>query len=129
MRPLTIPHFLFRREKGSEKACGRTRFGQIPLIAHLENGARDTRSVGAWWSVLCLASCQRAPDPFPKRAGDLSALRMAAVVSGLAPLFVRTAESGVACFERGNFCLRLYIPAVKTTIQVSLAPCWWGKAV
>ena len=60
MRPLTILHFLFRREKGSEKACGRTRFGQIPLIAHLGNGARDTRSVGVWWRVLCLVSCQRA---------------------------------------------------------------------
>ena len=60
MRPLTIPHFLFRREKGSEKACGRTRFGQIPLIAHLENGARDTRPPGVGCCVLCLASCQRA---------------------------------------------------------------------
>ena len=60
MRPLTILHFLFRREKGSEKACGRTRFGQIPLIAHLGNGARDTRPPGVWWCVLWMASCQRA---------------------------------------------------------------------
>ena len=62
MRPLTILHFLFRREKGSEKACGRTRFGQIPKIARLENGAREFRVRGerVGWSFVWHSVSARA---------------------------------------------------------------------
>ena len=43
----------------------------------------------------------RAPDPFPKRAGDLSALRMAAAVCGSAVLFFRAAKAGEIVFLCG----------------------------
>ena len=63
---------------------------------------------GKWGARYASAGClvarflfgilsARAPDPFPKRAGDLSALRMAAARRGLAPFFLRAA--GVAALR------------------------------
>ena len=60
-------------------------------------GARYA-SAGRWVlrSLVVILSA-RAPDPFPKRAGDLSALRMAAATCGLAPFFFQAA--GVAALR------------------------------
>ena len=52
----------------------------------------------------------RAPDPFSKRAGDLSALRMAAVSCGLGVLFFRVAGGGWVCFVVGGWVCGERVP-------------------
>ena len=62
-----------------------------------KRGARYAFAGRKWDFPLLGILSARAPDPFPKRAGDLSALRMAAACRGLARDEFRVVVNGLGC--------------------------------
>ena len=100
--PLDNPALPFSARKRKRKSMRPDSLWTNPLDCPFGKwGARYASAVRLVARPLSGFLSARAPDPFPKRAGDLSALRMAAACRGLAPFLFWAAGGGRLCFIAG----------------------------